>query len=375
MREFGKITLLLTAILTVCVLAGCQEGEERSRVVTADKAEDGRIKSGVEVSKTEKTSKQTAGQGKAMIKVENPVIDFGKLSPKDKVRGKFKFTNSGTGTLQIKNIKSSCGCAVINQAKMKKTYEPGEMGSFDITYTADPDPGSVVKNITIYSNAIGKPAFACRIKAFIETAVSKSPEKFNLSLRAENGGLGPIKLKSNDGQAFKILGFSSTRNGIRASFDPNIEAEEFVIHPKVDLTKFTGKILGGVINITLSHPKAKSVKISYSIKPLWATSPSKFLVMDAERGTVSQRGLFIKSNYGEKVEIESVKSQKDMLRVVSQKEDGNSVRMNIEIKVPTIEEYGQRFLKDTLEIKLKTGDVLRVDCAIYPKREQVRNNK
>jgi len=236
---------------------------------------------------------------------------------------------------------------------------------FFLVYTVGSVPGSVVRNVTVYSNTVGKPAFVCRLKATIEIAVSATPNKFVLSFRAENGGIGPIKLKSTDGEAFKILRFSSTRNAISADIDPEKEALEFVLQPKVDMTKFADKMLGGIIDITLSHPKAKSVKVSYTIKPLWVSTPAKFLIMGAKRGTVTQRSLFIKSNYGEKVEIESVTSQNELIKVISQKQDGNSVRMLVDIKTPSEKEKPQRFIKDTLKIKLKTGDTLDIDCVLY----------
>ena len=147
-------------------------------------------------------------------------------------------------------------------------------------------------------------------------------------------------------------------------------AQEFVLHPKVDMTKFTNKMLGGVINITLSHPKAKLLKVNYAIKPLWITSPAKFLIMDAKPGETTQRSLFIKSNYGEKAEVESVTSRFGFIKVVSQKQDGNGVRMLVDIKLPEATDRPQRFVKDTLNIKLKTGDALDISCMIFRSKKK-----
>ncbi|MBW8036003.1 MAG: DUF1573 domain-containing protein, partial [Planctomycetes bacterium] len=220
MKKFQTIILLLSSILILCLLTGCQESEDFSRssdaeptaksLLVSTETGDAEIKAGAEVVKTAPVSESTQAVGKPMIEVINPVIDFGKLSPKDKVTGEFKFKNSGTGTLKITTIKSSCGCAVINRAKMKKVYEPGESGSFKITYTGGTKPGPAVRNVTIFSNAANKPTFICRIKARIVAAVSTEPKQFNISLRAENGGIGPLKLKSTDGEAFKIINFLST---------------------------------------------------------------------------------------------------------------------------------------------------------------------
>lgn len=369
MKDFGKTILLLSAILILSLLAGCQEKENTSQAVAAEKAESLQSKPASKVAEAATVSKQKPAQGKAMIEFESNVVNLGKLSPKDKAKGTFKFKNTGTANLQIKRIKSTCGCTVVDQAKMKKNYEPGESGSFDITYTADLKPGPITKNLTVYSNSVGKPAYVCRLKANIVVAVSKDPERFQLSFKEENAGMGPITLKSTDGVAFKIVSFTSTDETVKVDFDPNKEALEFVLQPTVDLTKFNQDRLGGIIDIKLSHPKAKSLRISYSIKPMWVTTPAKFIIIDAEYGTVSKRNLFIKSNYGEKVEVASVSSQEKLMTVVSQLQEGNGVRMKVDIQVPTKDKMTQIAKKDVLEIKLETGDTLKVECAIYPKRK------
>ena len=207
------------------------------------------------------------------------------------------------------------------------------------------------------------------MKATIEVAVSVEPKRFKLSYRKENAGMGPITLKSTDGQAFKVLSFKSSRNTITADFDPKKEATELVLQPKVDLSKFTERIRGGMIDIVLSHPKAKAIKLSYSIKPLWMTSPAKFILTDAVRGSSVQRTLLIKSNYGEKIEVVSVSSQKKYIDVISREQDGNSVRIVANVNVPTREENPLQYIKDVLEIKLVAGDTINVGCAIYPRRK------
>jgi len=382
MKKFRNILLSLSTLLMLCLSTGCQESNvlspadhedtaAKSQLISTD-TEPGQVKPGSKIEESTSVSTGKLPEKTAIIEVINPVIDFGKLSPKDKATGTFDFKNSGTGTLEIKRVKSTCGCTVVDQAKMKKVYKPGESGSFSITYTASSSPGPVVKSITIYSNAVNKPTFKCQLKAMVEIAVTTEPKKFDLSFKAENGGVGPLKLKSSDGAAFKIVNFSSTNNAISADFDSNKAAEEFVLHPKVDMTKFTNKTLGGIINISLSHPKAKSIKVNYSVKPLWTTSPAKFLIMDAKPGETVQRSLFIKSNYGEKAEIESVSSRFGFVKVVSQKQDGNGVRMLVDIKPPEATGRPQRFVKDTLEIKLKTGDALDISCMIFRSKKTKR---
>lgn len=368
MGKLQDILLLVSGLCLLSIMAGCQE-----RTVKTSKPIQETPTAKAKVSEPEPI------QSKAIIEVAHPIIDFGKLSPKDKEEGLFVFKNTGETTLQITRIKKTCGCTkaeIITKTatgQTKMNYEPGESGTIKVNYTATSSPGPTSQSVTIFSNATNKATFVCRFKAMIELAVNATPTKLTLLLKAENAGITPITLKSSDDQAFKIISFSSTKNAIQADFDPNETAKEFVLHPKVDVELLKDNTYGGVINIGLSHPKVKSIRVRYSYKPLWVTIPSRFLVRNIERGKVVQRDLFIKSNYGEKVEIDSVSSKKKLMNVISMKQDGNTVRMVV--KITSSADTRAPWLRDTLEIRLKNGEILKVDCIIYFKKKPANNSK
>jgi len=94
--------------------------------------------------------------------------DFGKIYEGKIVEFTFKFKNIGKGVLEIKNVKTTCGCtaAVVNGKKLN----PGEEGTIRIEFDSanrfgrtsrniivtsnDPDEG--IKTLTIYADIIKK---------------------------------------------------------------------------------------------------------------------------------------------------------------------------------------------------------------------------
>jgi hypothetical protein len=76
--------------------------------------------------------------------------DFGKVNEGDKVKYTFKFVNKGKSVLQIKNIKTSCGCTAALVSKESVT--PGQEGTIKVELNTKNRSGKMSKTITVQSN-------------------------------------------------------------------------------------------------------------------------------------------------------------------------------------------------------------------------------
>lgn len=76
--------------------------------------------------------------------------DFGEVDEGKVVDYTFSFENSGTSSLKIKDIKTSCGCtaALLSDEEL----EPGEKGTLKVELDTSNKQGSVSRTITIVSN-------------------------------------------------------------------------------------------------------------------------------------------------------------------------------------------------------------------------------
>lgn len=77
-------------------------------------------------------------------------INYGKIEKGSDGIRVFEFTNIGDAPLIIKQIKSSCGCAI--PEKPTKPIMPGEKGSIKVSYDTK-RIGGFSKAITVFSNA------------------------------------------------------------------------------------------------------------------------------------------------------------------------------------------------------------------------------
>lgn len=101
---------------------------------------------------TAAVAQSESADGPAM-KFETMEIDYGKIDQNADGTRKFKFTNTGTEPLVIKNARGSCGCTVPTWPK--EPIMPGETSTIDVKYDTN-RVGPFNKTITITTNeAIG----------------------------------------------------------------------------------------------------------------------------------------------------------------------------------------------------------------------------
>ena len=91
--------------------------------------------------------------------------DFGQVKEGDKVDYTFKFMNSGSSNLTIKDVKTSCGCtaALLSEDNLN----PGQEGTIRVELNTANRSGKMSRTVTIQSNDPKEPAKVLTIYADI----------------------------------------------------------------------------------------------------------------------------------------------------------------------------------------------------------------
>ncbi len=91
-----------------------------------------------------------AASGFADLHWDKPIQEF-KCTPDDKhVEAHYTFKNTGSTTVTVKTVRTSCGCTT---AKLdKKVYQPGETGEVVANYAFKGATGQLRKLITVISD-------------------------------------------------------------------------------------------------------------------------------------------------------------------------------------------------------------------------------
>lgn len=93
--------------------------------------------------------------------------DFGDMKQGDKKEYTFNLTNDGKSDLQIRNVRSSCGCTAV--APSKKVVAPGETVPIKVTFDSRGKRGRQSKSITVITNDPKNPTSTLRISSNINT--------------------------------------------------------------------------------------------------------------------------------------------------------------------------------------------------------------
>jgi hypothetical protein len=358
-------------------LVGCQKADSTAQPL-ATKAEP--VKAGkpeAAPSKEQGAAAQPAQgvMGTPKIKVEAPVQDSGNIGPETQHTLKFAFKNVGTAPLKVIRVKKCCG-SVTSGVQEGQEYPPGQGGTLEVQFSSGTYPGPLVRSLSIETNDPNEPVASLTIKANVVYPVEHQPSRLELFAKQENAGCGPITLKSADGKPFAITGFRSTANTITAEFDPNKKATEFTLNPKADMEKLK-RSPKGQISIELTHPECKNLRILYDVSPEFTISPPTLTLFNLKADQPIRRDVWVMSNNQQDFEIESVSSQRGSMKLIESKKvpptaaeqeavskgakAGARYQLQIEITPPSLEDK-RSILSDVLEVKIKGGDTLTLQC-------------
>jgi hypothetical protein len=84
------------------------------------------------------------------VKLESDVFDIGKMPINQTKEIEFKYVNTGKSDLNIRFIRSTCGCTAVQQGK--SIIAPGESAAIKAVFSSGASPGLQHKNIYVYTN-------------------------------------------------------------------------------------------------------------------------------------------------------------------------------------------------------------------------------
>ncbi len=297
-------------------------------------------------------------EGQPRITVEKDVCDLGEVGVDTKLTGQFKFTNTGNGPLVVTGVQGCCG-VTLKGVETGQEYRPGQGGTLEFEYQASSIPNPKMARIVyLQTNDPEHKILSLTIKAAIVRRVDYKPEVLKLVLKQENAGCPDITLKSVDGRPFSIADFKATAGSITAEFDPQAKATEFVLKPKADLTKLQHNMRGR-ISIAVTHPECKAIDLPYDVLPEFTVSPPNIMMFGLKPEKSVERDIWILNNYQQDFEIESVSSQKGVIKLVSKTKVDNRYQLRIEVTPPR-RDGGNTLVSDTLNVKIKNGQTLPI---------------
>ncbi|MDD5135130.1 MAG: DUF1573 domain-containing protein [Phycisphaerae bacterium] len=347
--------IMVVSTVSVSLLIAVYSGESAAGLFDGGKKSDSAKEETEKVSAPQKANVLSLD---AVIKFDSLSHDFGPVLPDSMNSCLFKFTNVGTGTLEITATKGTCKCTV--PELKKKDYAPGESGEIAVTFHAPKFQGAATQSVFVSSNDANNPKVELRIKADVQTQIQVEPEKMTLSLFEPNGGAQDITLKSKDGKQYAITKITFPGNVFTIDFDSNNVSDVHTLKLKVDIEALR-RFLSGSVIIETNHPECKTVKVDYTCMREFETSPAAIIIRDAVENKTQKRTIYLTSNYNQEIVVDSVVSDNGIVKVVGQKQTENRFEFEVEI-TPPARKGKLRVFSDTLHINLKGKVPINVPC-------------
>jgi hypothetical protein len=114
----------------------------------------------------------------AVLTLENPIVDFGRLADFDKRRATVTFRNTGGADLRVTKVEPTCGCTSVG-FDTTRIYAPGESGEITLAFTPK-GQGTQTKSVRVLSNDPNVPVRLITIKADVVPSLSAEPRVLQL---------------------------------------------------------------------------------------------------------------------------------------------------------------------------------------------------
>lgn len=306
--------------------------------------------------------------GLPRLVVRNTTYAFGQMRPASTNLAVFRFTNKGSDTLRITDVKKCCG-VIINLDK--KELSPREQGILTVQYRAGQVAETFEKHISLVTNDPRNSVVQLTVTGEVTPTLTWQPARLQIAANTEDVVCPDITIKSLDEMPFSVKGIAVTGKCLVTKLDPDLKATEFTLKPTVDLAKLNALPTNyGSLRIALDHPDYKVLTLPFSITPPLQALPAQLLAFDARMGESMARTLQVQDNQvatdsNGSVQIESV-SAKNGSRVELRRATPNSTGCELQLEIwPALGAENRSFVSDQLAIKLKDGRELTVPLRVF----------
>jgi hypothetical protein len=149
--------------------------------------------------------------------VDTPLYDFGTALEGKMVNHVFKIKNTGEGYLDIRGVKTSCGCTTGNPSKTH--VAPGDESEISVGFDTRFQKGHQVRTITAFTNDPNNQQVAMTLQGVIKKQAEASPGEVAFGT-VRKGSEGTKEVVINDlvgGSPFAVGPVSNSNSAIKVS--------------------------------------------------------------------------------------------------------------------------------------------------------------
>src|SRR6266540_4757584 len=171
-----------------------------------------------------------AGDARSRIAFASTAFDFGRIGMGAVVGHEFIFTNTGTATLEIKDVRPGCGCTTAGEWNRK--VEPGRTGVIPLQVNTAGFLNEISKKTVISCNDPDQPDILLEIKGTVWRAFEVKPSlvMFAVSSEAQTKQTKVVRIVSQLEEPVTMSQQESTNAAFRTELKTVKPGKEFELH-------------------------------------------------------------------------------------------------------------------------------------------------
>lgn len=202
--------------------------------------------------------------------------DFGRIKNGETVRHDFVFTNTGTATLQITDVKPGCGCT--SAGSWDKTVEPGNTGKIPLQFNSSGFSGPISKSTTVTCNDPAQTNVVLHLTGNVWKPIDVSPTMavFQIPADVQTNQTKILRVVNNLEEPVTFSNLKVGTTNFAAEFKELKPGKEFELHVTA-LAPFSNNIPATSVSFNTSSTQAPLVSVTAfaMVQPPVVVSPSQ----------------------------------------------------------------------------------------------------
>jgi hypothetical protein len=213
------------------------------------------------------------------IQFAGMTFDFGKIDSGTLVKHEFVFTNTGSATLEIKDVKPGCGCTAAGT--WDKTVEPGKTGIIPLQFNSTGFGGTVAKAATVTCNDPGQSNVVLHIKGTVWKALDVTPTMavFTASSEIQTNETKIVRIVSNLEEPLELSDLQCTNRSFQTELKTVRPGKEFELRITA-VPPFTSTSINAPVTLKTSSPKNPTISVTayVMVQPTVMVSPNYLML-------------------------------------------------------------------------------------------------
>jgi hypothetical protein len=210
------------------------------------------------------------------IQFAETLYNFGKVKSGEIVSHDFIFTNAGAATLEISDVRPSCGCTTAGT--WDKQVEPGKTGIIPLQFNSSAFGGPVTKAATVTCNDPTKSTVVIQLTGTVSKPIDVTPAMpvFVVSSEIQTNETKIVRLLNNMEEPVELSAPQCTNRTFQAQLKTVRAGKEFELHITV-VPPFTPPSVVAPIIIQTSSPEMPTISVTtfVVVQPAVTVAPSQ----------------------------------------------------------------------------------------------------